>query len=311
MSEERAESAMPTNLWNKSIASRVFAECSTERRRVVATWRIHLLVDRVTRNIESLRVGEHRVAKLIRTLVNRGELERVRGINGVFIINIPFAESIQSTEEQVVQEANPYCSFSHLTALTYHSLVDEIPKKLFATYVQGSSESRIPFGTKAEEWIDIDLPRPLFPKEALSTTVSWSRQKGGRDFGVIVGTSAGLPIYITDPERTLLDCLREPEKGGGITLVLRAWRGARDRLKVDRLIEYTEYFKSKLMRQRVGFLLDRLELGNSKRREWRQNLQRGGSVKLVSNLPYSPTFDESWNLSINVPRHVLGELCGG
>ena len=50
--------------------------------------------------------------------------------------------------------------------------------------------------------------------------------------------------------------------------------------------------------QRVGFLLGKLGRTHPKLEEWRRELQRGGSVRLVASSPYAETYSAEWNLSL-------------
>ncbi len=79
-------------------------------------------------------------------------------------------------------------------------------------------------------------------------------------------------------------------------------------LTVDVLIDYVERFGQTLLRQRVGFILDRLDVTHPILEEWAGRSVRGSSAKLIAKLDFSPTFSERWNLSINVPGSVLSEL---
>jgi predicted transcriptional regulator of viral defense system len=114
---------------------------------------------------------------------------------------------------------------------------------------------------------------------------------------------------MTDVERTLLDALRMPDKSGGIAKVLQAWRSAEE-IDVDKVVSYADGYGNQVLRQRVGFLLEKLGKTHPRLEEWRHGLQRGGSVKLVASSPYADTYSAEWNLSLNVPPSVLAILEG-
>ncbi len=59
---------------------------------------------------------------------------------------------------------------------------------------------------------------------------------------------------VSDPEKTLLDCLRLPEYAGGIRLVADA---ISDDIDIDRLIRYAERLGSGAVAARAGYLLQR------------------------------------------------------
>jgi predicted transcriptional regulator of viral defense system len=118
-----------------------------------------------------------------------------------------------------------------------------------------------------------------------------------------------MPIYITDAERTLIDSLRKPEKSGGMAKVFQAWRKA-ESMNVDRLVGYVNRYDVQNLRQRVGYLLERLGQSHFRLEQWKDRLQRGGSVKLVPSKPYEATFSAQWNLSLNLAPSVLAIIDG-
>ena len=78
------------------------------------------------------------------------------------------------------------------------------------------------------------------------------------------------------------------------------------------LLDYVDRFDQTLLRQRVGYLLQRLGVSDPKTdsllQAWANKSVRGSSAKLFANLEFSPTFSERWNLSINVSETILSEL---
>jgi len=160
----------------------------------------------------------------------------------------------------------------------------------------------------AEEWSDMPAPALKHPKRVGATDVHWIRSKGQYDFGHIAVFSQGLPIYITDLERTLIDAIRSPDLSGGIVNVLRAWKRAKESLNLEKLVAYADRMNEGVLRQRVGFLLTSLGLTHSRFVIWKATLSRGGSSKLLASAPYAPRFSEEWNLSLNVSESVLAEL---
>jgi predicted transcriptional regulator of viral defense system len=210
------------------------------------------------------------------------------------------------SQEQIVQEGNPWAVFGFLTAMVYHGLTDLLPKEIYAIKFKDEEHlNRIPLGTTPEDWAD-GIPRPpeRRPGKVNGVEVVWTEMRESLEFGITVGYSFGVPIYVTDVERTLLDAIRMPEKCGGISKVLHAWRAA-DSMDVDRLVEYTDRYGIHNLRQRVGFLLQKLGKEHPKFAQWRDRLQRGGSVKLVASSDYSGVYSTEWNVSLNVPPSVL------
>ena len=190
--------------------------------------------------------------------------------------------------------------------MSHHGLTDLIPKEVYAiSAVSNRIDDRIPFGTFREDWAEgIDPPSARHPKLVRGVKVNWSRLTNDPGIGVTVGYSFGVPIYLTDLERTLIDAIDRPDKSGGIAKSLQAWKIA-DSLDVDKIVHYVDRYKNKVLRQKIGFLLGQLGYTHPGLEEWRRGLIRGSSVKLVSSEPYSPIHSKEWNLSLNIPSSVL------
>lgn len=293
-------------MWTKTFASRILQELADQRRRVVSDWRIHVFALRFARADNAPLPDEKKAIAIRKELVRRGDIVSVEGVSDVYLVNVAYANLLEVSEEQIVQEANPWAVFGFLTAMTYHGLTDLAAREVYAVTVKHQEQTgRLPLGTMPDDWADgIDLPRAKQPKRARDVAVNWTQLTEEPGFGVMVGYSFGVPIYVTDVERTLLDALRMPDKSGGIGKVLRAWLSA-DGMDVGKLVDYTDRYDNQVMRQRVGFLLEKLGRSHPRLAEWRHGLQRGGSIKLVASSPYADTYSAEWNLSLNVPPSVL------
>jgi predicted transcriptional regulator of viral defense system len=289
-------------------ATEFLRRLAAERRRIIGEWRILIECRRIAQAGGVPFPSELSVKKTLRELLRPGLLTPIEGISEVYRVDAPYADVIPTSEEQIVQEANPLAVFSHLTALAHHALTDQIPAAIQATHYKPPDPNRIPLGTTPEEWVGLPLPPLKRPKHVGGVPVQWFCSKGDGDFGHTINYSQGLPIYVTDVERTLLDTLNSPGDSGGITLVLRAWRQAKATLNLDRLVAYTERLGQAILRQRVGFLLESLDLTHPNLAMWKQKLLRGSSVKLLASAPFASQFSAGWNLSLNVPPGALAEL---
>lgn len=292
-------------MWITTFASKVLQAFAAERRRVVSDWRILIVSRRVAHAENAPLPRGPRADEIRRALLARGDIVPVEGAEGVFVVDVPYANLLDVSEEQVVQEANPWAVFGFLTALVHHGLTDLPPKDVFAIrFAPCANRDRLPLGTTPDDWVDLDFPPPRRPRKLRDTDIIWTEMRKRLEFGIEVGYSAGLAVYRTDPERTLLDALRMPDKCGGIAKVLRAWRSA-DGLDLERLVQYTDHYGVQNLRQRVGYVLEKLGHTHPALERWRRGLHRGGSVKLVASEPYSAAYSPGWNLSLNVPPSVL------
>ncbi len=163
------------------------------------------------------------------------------------------------------------------------------------------------------EWLDhpvrnrlwIAVPRPRQVPRTVRDRVTWvvlreDRFTWGRERRW-VGTQV---IQVSDPERTVLDCLHLPRHAGGVTevvaVLLRAWSS----LDKTKLVEYTDRLGIESVRRRLGFLLDTVELPGG--RHVAMLLAEGASkgrrspAILDPSLPADGTVDRRWGVLVNV-----------
>lgn len=290
-----------------SITNFVLDALSRERRVVVADWRIHVVYLRVARE-HSLRLPDEAMARtLARKLIRADAIAPIRRIHGLFRVTVPYASTLPAPDEAVIQEANPRAVFARFSAVSFHGLTDDLPREIHVTY-HPDSQARLPLGTVPDDWVDVPRAPARTPTSIGNRRVYWTRTKSDWDFGHMIGQVEGTPVYLTDLERTLLDCLRWPDRCGGVLTVFRAWRRAAENLNLDRFVEYVDRMDQAILRQRAGFLVEQLGFTHPRVDDWMRRAVRGSSAKLVANRDFASRFSERWNLSLNVPTSVLSEL---
>jgi len=290
-----------------TISQRIFSALAQDRRSIAADWRFHVVYMRVAIAHAYSLPDTGKLSALLRGLGARGEIAPFEGISGVYRVTLPYAGVLPTPDEAIVQEASPLAVFSHLTALAYHQLTDTIPRRIYVTSHHDTGQ-RHPLGTAPDDWTDIQRPARRRPSVVNGTKVVWFSTRRDWEFGTTVAHVEGYPIYVTDLERTLLDSLRFPDRSGGVLEVLRAWKRGAGEVALDTLVDYTERFHQRLLRQRVGYLLERLGLAHPTLNDWAAQGLRGSSAKLVAGADFSPRFSERWNLSLNVPESVISEF---
>ena len=293
-------------VWKREFLSGLLREFAGARRRIVSDWRILIMARRICHANNMALPGGSKSKDIVTQLRARGDLAPIEGLSGIYQVEVPYAHLLETSEEQIIQEANPWAVFGYLTAMTYHGMTDVFPREMYAIdYDRNGGTTRVPLGTMLDEWDeDVPWPSPKKPDRVHDTKVSWSAPGKIGENGIIVGQSFGLPVYMTDRERTLIDIIRSPDKSGGIAKTLQAWRNTED-FDLNRLIQLTESYQTKILRQRVGFVLSQLGRSHPQLDAWQRDLQRGGSVKLVASDSYSDHFSPEWNLSLNVASSVL------
>ena len=199
-------------MWSKTTASILIRHLAEERRRVVSDWRILIGCRRIALASNAPLPDEKKAFAVRQELRNRFDLVPVDGVglSGIYLVDAPYASLLEVSEEQIIQEANPWAVFSHLTALAYHRLTDLIPSKVFVTHFRGVFDRWVPLGTAPEDWAELNYPLPRLPRCVRKTDVCWSEVKSEWHFGTQIGYSMGSPVYITDVERSLIDALRAP-----------------------------------------------------------------------------------------------------
>lgn len=291
----------------KTIASLILSELANDRRIIAADWRLYLLYLRVARAHGFRLPDPSSASALIRRMESNDEIEEIGDVHGIYKVMVPYASSIPTPDEAIVQEANPTAVFNNFTAIAHHGLTNELPPAIYASHASRAPE-RYPLGTTPDDWSDVHAPPRRTPSKIGDREVIWSHLKPEWDFGHKVEYVSGVPIYVTDLERTLLDALRFPEKCGGILEVLRVWKRGLEDANLDRLIQYAEKIDQALLRQRAGFVIEMLGRRHDNLDEWAKKTHRGSSSKLVASEKFMPTFSERWSLSINVPESVLSAL---
>ena len=287
---------------------------ANEGRRVLSDWRALILLRRATidtpphgRRWQRMPDSVDQVRPILRQMERRGELAPVPQTRYIYEVTVPYAGAGGLAEDEILMEVNPYAALSHLSALAFHGLTEELPQALDAITLAQGRAGVLPPGTDSSDWEGLPPVRSSKPAKVLGRPVRWRSVRVERFFGVGEYRPRRYPVRVTTPERTLLDGLQHPEACGGLQNVLRAWVSARDTLDLDTLVDYVDLLDIGVLRQRAGFVLDELGLDHPALQGWRGKASRGGSSKLSGSAPYAPTYSESWSLSINAPVEVLRE----
>ena len=85
-----------------------------------------------------------------------------------------------------------------------------------------------------------------------------------RLFGVSQAFEAGLPLRVTDHERTILDMMDRPDLCGGIAEVVEAVHVGWHECEPDRLLAYVKRHGGGTVPKRLGFLVEHLGLESPK-----------------------------------------------
>lgn len=124
------------------------------------------------------------------------------------------------------------------------------------------------------------------------------------------------PVVITNPARTVVDCLDRPDLCGGIVEAAKGLAGYARRADAQpaRLGEYATRLGNQAIVKRLGYLVGQLDLAArfpdagwpAAMADWQRGLS-AGFARLDPRLPAVGSYDRNWRLRLNVaPEQLLG-----
>ena len=111
-------------------------------------------------------------------------------------------------------------------------------------------------------------------------------------------------VKSSDMEKTIVDCLFKPDYAGGIVEVGKAIHMSQEKLDFQKLLEYTERFKSQAVIKRLGFLLETLEIKTGIITKLNKR-KTDAYVLLDIELPQAGKFISRWSVQQNLDTETL------
>lgn len=120
-------------------------------------------------------------------------------------------------------------------------------------------------------------------------------------FGTRAVWRTGTRVAISEPERTLLDCLDDPSRAGGLGYTVGALTRYADRVDVrwDRLIEYADRLGNQAVFQRLGYVADRFGLAGQEVVDACLTRVAVAEGRLDPDLAAVGTISRRWRLRVN------------
>jgi len=227
-------------------------------------------------------ISEPQAARLLRHLAEGGWLARVqRGLYVTVPLETERPESWRSDPWVVAASALGPGYVGGWTALHHWDLTDQ----LFAVTVFITS-------------------RPVRDRHPIigGARLEVRHRRAEAHFGTRRVWRDGVPVDVSDPERTLVDCLDEPAIAGGVRHTFDALVSFAEQSDPgwDRLIEYAERLGNRTVFKRLGYLVEQLAPtpGDTVIDACRERISRGIG-RLDPGRPATGRIDRRWGLRIN------------
>lgn len=104
-------------------------------------------------------------------------------------------------------------------------------------------------------------------------------------------------VFVTDIEKTLLDCLSHPTRAGGYTIIAEALKESE--IRWDRMLEYLELFNKGSLYQKFGYLLTKTEknVPQYALRTLKKHVKN--NCRLLSDTRRTYVYDKEWKIMDN------------
>jgi predicted transcriptional regulator of viral defense system len=106
-------------------------------------------------------------------------------------------------------------------------------------------------------------------------------------------------VYCSDLEKTIIDCLYQPQYAGGMEGIVKAIYKARNKIRPNVLVAYATTFNVQVVMKRLGFLLDRMNLYQTEQNILNQLITES-YTRLDPSIQIKGTFHRKWRIEDNV-----------
>jgi len=226
--------------------------------------------------------SNRRLRELLSTLVKRGWLRRLE--KGKYLI-LPFEagrEREWSEHEFIIASylIEPYY-IGFRSALNYYGYTEQISRTVFIASTRRKLKSSL---------------------EVSGVTYRLVNLGERKFFGFKQITIDGCHVNISEPEKTIVDCLDLPKYSGGVVEVAKAILFGRDELDFPKMSEYARRNGNSAVSKRLGYLLEKLDIKADKAISiLSENL--GSSYALLDTLANSQgQHIQRWRVIVNVPE---------
>lgn len=233
-------------------------------------------------------LSEGYLRQALHYLAKSGWLVRLR--KGLYALSSSVPGAPLAHEFEIAMALVDPAAVSHWSALHYHGLTEQAPRKVF---VLTTTETSVPRarGGRAEG------SRGGYPVG--DTVYQFIQVKPERFFGTEKVWVGEARVTITDPERTLLDGLSMPQYCGDFAEVLHAFEVRASDLSLERIVEYALRLDAATAK-RLGWVLEHQGIEPSKLGRLAA-LPMKGYRKLDPAGPRKGPCNRHWMIQENLP----------
>jgi len=228
----------------------------------------------------------------VRFLVHRGVATRLTP--GLFIL-VPFELGRERqylgnplVVAREIMNGTPYY-LSHGTAMEIHGMA-----------------------TQPQFLVTISTPKLRRPVNVLGVPFRFVRCERRHFFGIAEHwVTKQERVRVSDPERTIIDGLRQPAYCGGLTEVAKGLRmRSQQDLRVDKLVAYARRIRTGAVVRRLGFLLETYDMATGPELDRLRRELTETYVRLDPVLPSGGKHLRRWRLQLNVDSQELLAVAG-
>ena len=237
-------------------------------------------------------LSEGYLRQALHHLARSGWLVRLR--KGLYALSSTVPGVTPAHEFEVAMALVSPAAISHWSALHYHGMTQQTPRKVFVLTTKESSVPRMR-NTMAKRIIN------GYPVG--DTVYKIVQVKPERYFGTQKVWIEEARVTITDPEKTLLDGLSMPQYCGDFAEVLHAFEVRGDNLHLQRIIEYACKLDA-VTAKRLGWVLEYQGIDPAFL-EPLLELPIKGIRKLDPTGPRKGPYNRRWMIQENLPGKIM------
>jgi predicted transcriptional regulator of viral defense system len=231
--------------------------------------------------------SNRRLRELLSTLVKRGWLQRIE--KGKYLI-LPLEAGRQRewTEHEFIIAScliEPYY-VGFRSALNYFGYTEQISRTIFIASTSRKMKSSM---------------------EISGVTYRFVFMSNIKFFGYKEITIDGSQVNISEPEKTIVDCLDRVRYTGGVSEVAKALRYGQNELDFTKMAEYSMRNGNKAASQRLGYLIETLGFKADKAVEILLQSMSTRYIPLDTLSEPKGKYMERWKVILNIPDNELSQ----